>query len=55
MTLMIYTVEAGSPSEASMQRLIGLLDSRRRHRSHPHSAVPEDRAVGPEEPAGAPL
>ena len=55
MTLMIYTVEAGSPSAAAMQRLIALLDSRRRHRSHPHSAVPEDRAVGPEEPAGAPL
>jgi len=54
MTLMIYTVEAGSPSAAAMQRLIGLVDSRRRHRSQADSAALEDHAVGLKEPAGSP-
>jgi len=31
LTLMLYTVEAGSPSEAAMQSLISLVESRRRY------------------------
>ena len=31
LTLMLYTVEAGSPSEAALGRLLGLVESRQRH------------------------
>jgi transcriptional regulator with XRE-family HTH domain len=31
LTLMLYTVEAGSPSEEALQRLLGLVESRQRH------------------------
>jgi transcriptional regulator with XRE-family HTH domain len=31
LTLMLYTVEAGSPSEAALRRLLGLIESRQRH------------------------
>jgi hypothetical protein len=45
LTLMIYTVEAGSPSEAALHRLIGLLESRERHNAR--VAMADDAAEEP--------
>jgi transcriptional regulator with XRE-family HTH domain len=52
LTLMLYTVEAGSPSEAAMQRLVSLVESRRRHAGRAdasdHLAVDEPSAHVPD-------
>ena len=58
LTLMIYTVEAGSPSEVALGRLLGLVESRRRHaeRVGMDSAVSQESSgiaeVVGEEPEG---
>jgi transcriptional regulator with XRE-family HTH domain len=51
LTLMLYTVEAGSPSEAAMQRLVRLVESRRRHAGR---AVASDQLAADELSAHVP-
>lgn len=51
LTLMVYTVEAGSPSEAALRRLIGLIESRERHAGRTVNAESVSDRVDSEEPA----